>query len=211
MSASASVVIKSGVIDAIVDPVPWERNHLGAVEPSGPWRERVAAESEAAKAAGYDEGFAQGLLDGRQQGLAEYEDAQASLRRSIDALDIAVNSLREHHQRHGEIMADQVLALALELAEVVVGRTLDRSADPALEAIERCVAQLPLKGHLEIWLHPDDLGTIGDVGSVLGPRSYELLSDPTVRTGAARIEVGALRIESDLHESMARVRAELER
>jgi len=122
----------------------------------------------AARAQGYAVGWAEGrraaLLEARAKEAEREERAAAAERRreaeharAMTALAEAARSLQELAASVAAQVEDSALALARELTEVLVGRELRTTADPAGDAVRRALALLPEdRGPLPVTLrlHP---------------------------------------------------------
>ena len=102
---------------------------------------------EEGRAAGHAEGLEAGRAEGYAEGRAQAEAEAARLAGLADSLDEALREL------DGEI-AEQLMALAIEMARRMVRLTLAENPEAILETVRSALLQLP-QGHAHIQLHPE--------------------------------------------------------
>ena len=155
----------------------------------------IEREREAARQQGYQAGFA----SGREEGLrAGYAEAEAALREQAEKLarvladfDDAASHLEQH-------VADELLALALEIARQVVGQAVQAQPRAILEVIHAALAELPLQ-HALIRLHPQDVALVRDLAREQLPHAgHRLHEDAQLRRGDVLIDLGQTRIDARL-------------
>jgi flagellar assembly protein FliH len=105
----------------------------------------------------------------------------------------------------------QVLAMAVAIAEELVGREI-RSTDDVVEAsIRRAMSLAPDRGDLVLRVHPDDLSGVLESTAAMGHRggSIQVAPDPAVASGGCVAELGQLRIDAQIDSAFARIREAL--
>jgi flagellar assembly protein FliH len=166
------------------------------------------------------EARAEGFAEGRQVGRNEAKnEARRELAEAIDklaeALRHAVAAWRMAGAAAVQVAEEDVVALALDLAEAVLERELALQRTPMVEALQRCLRLAPDLGPLTVRLHPGDLASLQEaerlaaLGPVLGDRTVELLPDETVAPGGCVLEAGSCRIDGQIPSALARARAVL--
>lgn len=170
------------------------------------------------------QGFAAGWADGLRASLvrtaaARDEQAQvfeqehlralAELETAAGALAVAARHCQEATRTLRAELSDRALDLALEIAEMVLGREVALAADPAGDALRRALTTIPGDVPLVVRLHPDDLGALGD--TVLAGRPATVVTDPGLSRGDAVVETEDGFVEADLAGALARVREVLGR
>lgn len=160
------------------------------LEPTGEeLRERLAAERLAIRAAGYQEGYRDGLvaLENFKQHFAAQATAQIGT--LLEAFDV---QLRELDSR----VADTLARCAVQLAEQVVRSTLATNPEVVARVASDAVNTVMLSArHIQVHAHPTDLPLIAEgAREALEARGARLLADETVERGGVRVEsdVGAV-------------------
>lgn len=174
-------------IDFIPEPEP--DIHLPTAEDI----ERIHEEARKdGYAAGYDEGTARGRIEAMQfHGLVE------SLETSLTRLDQEV--------------ADEILALATELARQMVRHTLALRPESVVELIREALLQLP-QAHALIHINPDDLAMAKEyLGEHLAHAGHRLIEDSTLTRGGVRIEAAGSQIDATVQTRWRRVMDNLSR
>ena len=177
-----------------------------------------------ARTAGYAEGWAQGQREAAQ--VAEqaavraraaeqaYDQRRATaLAQAVNALGRAVTELENQLMPTFGELQEVLLAHAFELAEAIVGRTLDDPQGRGADALRRAMAAAPEAGHLVVSLHPDDFHTlVGDTGETdfeYEGRRVSLRPDGALRPGDAVAETGMATVDATIAAAVARAREAL--
>jgi len=151
---------------------------------------RQEAERQAQETArrGYEEGFASGEQEGRAFGESQYKA-------HIQRLDAHLLELSESLNLNLRAATDEILALALALAEYLAGRTIDggeASIRPLLQTILEAhpfpgaAADGPDTVAVTVFIHPKDMDELG-VASQFHP-GVTLREDPDLSRGGLRVE-----------------------
>ena len=163
--------------------------------------ERMHIEAhEQGYAAGHAVGYAAGLAAGHNEGLA---NAQASAAK-IDAL---MDSLQQSLATLDQLVANQLLATAVEIASQVLHQSLRVKPELLLPVVKEAVATLyPHGGHPALFAHPDDAALIRThLGEQLAHSNWRIIDDPTLSTGGCRVEAGASEVDATLETRWRRV------
>lgn len=162
-------------------------------------------------AAGHAEGAAKGYAEGHEAGLAAGQEAGYEAGRA-KGMEIAVAQgekeaaalaqvLANLESRIAELnpaVADELLALSVEIARQVVRQTVALQPETILTVIREALLQLPLV-HATIHLHPEDASLArlraGDQLSHAGHRIHE---DAKLKRGDVTIEAGSSHIDASL-------------
>jgi flagellar assembly protein FliH len=162
--------------------------------------ERAASD---AVARGWKAGHAAGWQAGFEQGR---EAASRQIARVLDSLSAAAADLRCRAAVDMAEAEDAIVAGAVELAELLIGREISLTADPGADAIARALALVPGDAGITVRLSPVDAGHLGP-GAVPAGREITLVADATVETGGCVVEAGATSIDAQLGPALARARA----
>ncbi|AYH43098.1 flagellar assembly protein FliH [Azoarcus sp. DN11] len=155
----------------------------------------TAAEIEAmfddARREGHEAGFAEGAELARQQ--------VARLAGLADGLDDAFRRLDQD-------VAEEVVALAIEVARQMVRRTLAENPEEAVtETVRAALNQLP-QAQVRIHVHPDDVAL---VRSYLADQPthlhHQILEDDTVTRGGCRLQSPASEIDATVETRWRRI------
>jgi len=185
----------------------------------------VTRAREAARTAGYADGWAQGqqaaklAAQARADQVAAAERAAAQGRaevaqRALSALGKAAADLDARRAPALAEISRTVLAAAVEVAEAIVGYELANAENSGLAAVRRAIAMVPEAGPVTVRLHPADRdGLIGPDGSTytFEGRDITVKADPTLHSGDAVAEYGVTTIDATLTAAVSRVREVLSR
>jgi flagellar assembly protein FliH len=179
---------------------------------------------EAARSAGYAEGWAQGRRDAVAAQTEQLQRAEASrqqlelelaaeAQQACDALWSAVSQLEAITAPVLEDGADVVLDGAIRLAEAVLGAELSVLDDSATLALRRALTPLPDDGRVVVRLNPHDLQVLRAAGEStdgasatqrLEDHDVELVADSGLRRGEAVADQGAARVDARFAAALRR-------
>jgi flagellar assembly protein FliH len=202
----------------------WERWELGslneaaerqpaAVQPSdsgieteAPLRLPTALELEAIQQQARSEGHAEGYDEGKREGFASaHAEGQAQLRVEAEHLGAAAEHLDQALAALNTTVADELLALALELAREITRKELALRPEIVLDVVREALSQLPHQ-HAAIYLHPDDASLLrsysGDLLSHAGHRIHE---DAKLSRGDCLLESGGTQVDATVAMRWRRV------
>ncbi|NMO50192.1 flagellar assembly protein [Actinoplanes sp. TBRC 11911] len=183
----------------------------------------VERAKQQARTAGYAEGWAQGQREAAavadeatdRARAAEHAHEQrraAALAQAVNALGRAITTLENQLMPTFAELQEVLLTHAFELAEAIVGRTLDDPERRGADAIRRAMSAVPESGDIIVTLHPDDHRTLvgqGETDFDYEGRRVSLRSDPSLRPGDAIAESGAATIDATVAAAVARAREAL--
>ena len=177
----------------------------------------------AAHAMGYADGWAAGqrgagaqarenaarARDERKRAAAE---RTATLEQVLRTVGSAAAELERRALPVVTEIEEQILRAAVQLAETLVGRELELSREPGVDAIRRVLGLAPVNRPLTVRLCPADHaalveGTSGSDRYEIDGRSVTLLPDPALRSGDAVGDSDATTIDARIGPAMERVRA----
>jgi len=168
---------------------------------------RQEAERQAQETArrGYEEGFASGEQEGRAFGESQYKA-------HIQRLDSHLQELSETLALNRRASTDEVLALALALAEYLAGRVIDEGPETIGPLLRTILEDHPFPGMaadgpdtvaMTVHLNPRDLDELG-VASQFHP-GITLREDPELSRGGLRLEASIGVLDASLECRKAKV------
>lgn len=152
--------------------------------------ERICAE---AREDGYQAGYHSGYELGKRKG---YEDGQAAAQAEARRIGQAADSLEESLREFDQQVADELLALAVEIARRVVRHEIATRPDTILGVVNEALTHLPHQ-HVAIHLHPDDAALVrAQLGEALAHAGHRILEEPTLQPGDCLLESGGSQIDA---------------
>ncbi len=148
--------------------------------------------------AGYDAGLAEGLAAGQAQAEAAGREEALRLATTVEKLEQCIAELNQ-------AVADDLLALSMEIARQLVRQTVAAKPEVVLAVIREALDQMPLL-HAAIRLNPEDASLVrlraGDQLTHAGHRIHE---DPKLKRGDVIIEAGGSHLDASLASRWRRV------
>lgn len=148
----------------------------------------------------YDEGYASGYAEGNAQ----------LHQQSIQQLQALVNTLGKPALKVPDAELEQeVMALSLEIARLVLGRELRMDGDSLSSLVRRGIEQLPNAGKagVQVHLHPADAAMLEEVTRL--PDNVDIVVDGNVSRSDCRIVSEASTVHGGLDDWLAIIGAEL--
>lgn len=166
----------------------------------------TAEELEQIHQQAHDEGFQKGKDEGYQAGFKEGQKKAASeaqrLGKLAGKLDDALKAL-------DEAIADEVLALAVELAREVIRQEITARPEALLDVVRAALAQLPHQ-HAAIYLHPEDASLLRSyLGDQLTHAGHRIHEDFKLSRGDCILEAGSSQVDGTVAVRWRRVIAGL--
>ncbi|MDO8959920.1 MAG: flagellar assembly protein FliH [Rhodocyclaceae bacterium] len=173
-----------------------------ALQTQLPTAAEIAQIQEQARAEGFkkgeSEGYQAGLRRGHDETRGEAERlarAAAKLESGLDALDAEV--------------AEELLALAIELAREVVRQEIAARPDTLLAVVREALTQLPHQ-HAAIYLHPEDASLLRSyMGDQLAHAGHRIHEDFKLARGDCLLESGGTQVDATVAMRWQRVLAGL--
>lgn len=187
----------------------WERWELASLDGDGPARPAGTASAPperddperlrlAAHDAGFREGTAAGHAAGHAAGLAAAQAEAQRLAAAAARLDTALDTLEAQ-------IAEDLLALAVELARGVIRQEIAARPETLLAVVRQALAQLPHQ-HAAIYLHPDDASLLRSFqGDQLAHAGHRIHEDARLQRGDCVLEAGGSRVDGSVATRWRRV------
>ncbi len=163
--------------------------------------------------------LAEAREQGRRDALAEVEAevsavihqhrvAQERMERAAQVLTAAIDQIEHIDLGTLHDFEQQVLALAVQIAEEIVGREVATAHDVAITSARRALAMTPDRGDVALRVHPGDLGAVLESLSNLGHRAgdVQVIADDGVSPGGCIAATGPLRVDAQLDGVFERIR-----
>lgn len=169
---------------------------------------------------GYEKGFMAGYAEGARQAQAEraadlathkaaYAATQARATNLLDRLEAEMDGQLARLRRESAELTDELVEIAFQLAEAVLGAELRLRPERALEAARQALASLPL-GPAVVRVNPEDepLFTSGPspLATTPGGQGVSVAGDPKVERGGCVVSAGAATVDARVSTALARAR-----
>jgi len=164
---------------------------------------RMAGE-KAGHQEGYDKGHALGHAEGHAAAMAAVHEQARQLKALAQALPTALRVADAS-------VADDLLALAMDLARQVLGQTLSVDPQAMLSVVRDLLQAEPaLIGTPQLFLHPDDAALVGEhLSGDLQTAGWRIRSDAAIQRGGCRVTANSGERDANLESRWARVAASL--
>lgn len=166
-------------------------------------REQVRAEAFAeGHAAGHREGYEAGYAEGKLKGEA---DAEQLGREQTEHLTNAVKRLETQIDALDDSVADELLAMALEVARKLVQQVHDVHPEVIVDVIREALGHMPVQ-HSAIHLHPDDASLARlYAGEQLAHAGHRIHENATLARGDVMLDAGGSHLDATLSSRWRRV------
>jgi flagellar assembly protein FliH len=163
----------------------------------------TVAELEAMREEARQAGHAEGVEAGRKEGFeAAHAEAKAEAKA---AFDVELEHLRAIAMEFStalsaadELIADEVLDLALHLARDMLRTALPARPELVVPMVREAIEYLPvLQQPALLMLHPDDAQAVRDgIGEELDKGGWRVVDDPSVGRGGCKIDTASNQIDA---------------
>ena len=167
-------------------------------------REQIAAAREQARREGLAEGLAQGYQTGMEQGRAQALEENTLLQQLSQAFGAEIAHAKE-------LVAQDLLDLALDLAKAMLKTTLAIQPERVLPIVNDAIGYLPtLQQPALLFLHPDDALLVRErMGTELASAGWRVLDEAAMERGGCRIETASNQIDAATASRWQRIAASL--
>ncbi|MBA5686423.1 flagellar assembly protein FliH [Rugamonas apoptosis] len=159
--------------------------------PTYPSVEEVEAIREQARLDGYEEGHAAGHADALA--LGKIESAK-----ELEHLQALTASFGTAVQQADQLIANDVLELALQLAKGMLKTALHVKPELVLPIVREAIEYLPvLQQPALLVLHPDDASVVREgIGEELDKGGWRVIEDPSVGRGGCKVDTASNQIDA---------------
>lgn len=166
---------------------------------------------------GYKRGYMAGYAEGARQAQAEraadlasqkaaWAASQAQAASVLGQLSTATQRYLQEYGPREAALTEQVVQVAFDLAEAIVGCELRSQPDRALRVAQQVLMSLPT-GPAMVRVHPDDEALLeGHTGLGNGAQMVTVVADPAVSRGGCIVTSGATRVDARVPEAIERAR-----
>ena len=166
----------------------------------------TAAEIEQIYQQARDEGARKGQEEGYQAG---FKEGQAKMQAEAQRLAQATAKLDQSLADLDFQIADELLALAVELAQEVIRQEISARPETLLSVVREALTQLPHQ-HAAIYLHPEDASLLRSyMGDQLAHAGHRIHDDFKLARGDCVLEAGGSQVDATVAMRWQRVLAGL--
>ncbi len=157
--------------------------------------QQIASSRERARIEGHAEGLAAGRAEGHAQGLEEgrlhAEAERVTLQQLADSFTDALASANE-------LIAQDLLSLALDIAKAMLKTALEIKPELVLPAVHDALHYLPsMQTPAILALHPKDAAIVRtQMGGLLEGDGWQIIEDAQMPAGGCRIETSRNQIDA---------------
>src|SRR5690554_3211531 len=146
---------------------------------------------ENARAEGFKNGYAKGMTEGFEAGMKETAEHKQAI------LQLA-NTFSSALKRVDEAVAEELLALALDIAKAMLKTSLHIRQDHVLAVVRESIRYLPsVSQPARILLNPQDAETVRlNMAEELTEGGWLIIEDPAIERGGCMVETASNQIEA---------------
>lgn len=172
--------------------------------PTAEQLEQLAADREAARQQGYQEGLSKGYEDGIAKGRTQTERERQQL------LQIARN-FGDEVANANELIASDVLTLALDVAKAMLKTALPAKPELVLPVVKEAINYLPtVQQPALLVLNPIDAALVsGQMSAELTAAGWRIVEDAHMQRGGCRVETASNQIDATVSSRWQRIAAAL--
>jgi flagellar assembly protein FliH len=170
--------------------------------------EQTAQLREEARAKGYAEGLAEGraagMAEGRATGLAQ---GRAEAAAEVTQLQKLAEAFNQEAARADEIIAQDLMSLALDIAKAMLKTSLSVHPELVLPIISEAIHYLPsLQQPAILFLNPTDAAVVkARMSDELNKAGWRISEDPQLQRGGCRIETATNQIDASAQTRWQRI------
>jgi flagellar assembly protein FliH len=172
----------------------------GGAAPAPPAPERIEQIEREAR----EQGFRQGLEEGRQAGRDALAREAENLRRVLDSLAPLAQGLDAGFE-------EELVTLAVTIARQLVRRELRADPGQIVAVVREAIAVLPAsQRRIRLHLHPEDAHIVREALHLSElEQPWKIIEDPTLTRGGALLETESSRVDATLESRLNAVIAEV--
>jgi flagellar assembly protein FliH len=164
----------------------------------------LAAEAEAARAAGHEAGFQAGLVE-----------AQSQMAAAIAALQAAAAEVAAERERVSAAVETAAVDLALKIAEQAIAASVAARPDAVVDVVRGALRRLVERDRVTVLVNPEDLDLVrgaseGLMGELGGIEHCDVQAERRVARGGAIVRTVEGEVDATLATKLSRAREVLE-
>ena len=165
-----------------------------------PTAEDIERIHEEARASGYEAGLAEGRAAGEQT-------ATEALAAQADRFNALINNLQSALNEFDQSVAEQMLALAIEIAAQLTRGVFAAKNDALLPIIREALTTLPLHhAHVVLRLHPADAAVVRSLlGEEFAQTGTQILEDSEISPSGCLLQAGSSEVDATIETRWKRV------
>ncbi|MDR1311444.1 MAG: flagellar assembly protein FliH [Burkholderiaceae bacterium] len=178
-------------------------------------RESAEAEVQHIREKAHEDGFAAGMAEGQAKGEKEgfgkgYAEGCVQAEADVSALKALLVAYAADMEKASEAVADELLALALDLSKALLKTALDVKPELILPIVRSAIHHLPsLQLPALLYLNPQDAQLVRTLmGSELEEAGWKVVEEPLER-GGCRIETPVNQMDASVETRWQRLVASL--
>ncbi len=166
--------------------------------------EQLDAERETAREQGYQEGMTKGYEEGLVRGREQAQEEGRLLKQMAQQFGSEVANANE-------LIAADVLALAIDVAKAMLKTALPAKPELILPIVRQAIGYLPtVQQPAMLMLNPVDAVLVNDqMGSELSAAGWRVVEDPHLERGGCRVETASNQIDATTETRWQRIAASL--
>ncbi len=157
----------------------------------------TVGQMEALQEQAKQEGYTQGLQEGRAAGAQQIQSQLAQLEAMFEALQKPFSDL-------DEAVEEQLVQMSLLVARQLVRRELKTTPEQVIAVVREAIAALPVASReLKLVLHPEDIDIVRNAFSMHDEGdNIKIVSDPVLTRGGCRILTDASQIDATVESRL---------
>lgn len=165
---------------------------------------RAHAEADAIRTRAHEEGFQQGLAEGKQQGEAAVQSATLALGKALD-------EIHEQREQMIDALARDAVELALDLAAKVLHGALDVQPQRVIDVVRDALRPIADRRRITVLVDPEDLEIVtSEIESLRaqagGIELCEVQADRRVGRGGAIVRTSEGEVDACVQAQLQRAR-----
>jgi flagellar assembly protein FliH len=172
--------------------------------PDYPTEEELAAIREEARQQGYEDGYAAGHEAGAAEAI---EAGRAATEQMLDPLRAMAENFAESLRQADQLIANDVLELALHLAKGMLKNALQIKPELILPIVREAIEYLPvLQQPALLILNPEDAPVVREgIAEELDKGGWRVIEDPTIARGGCKVDTASNQIDATVQARWQRL------